>query len=97
MYCNHYITRSTSISVEVIQQLHSPQPAASSRQPSDFVCPSERIRHLSHVDRLIFCWWAFTGLVHFVIEGAFVVSPNFVSVPADKTNFLIEVCKCTCA
>ncbi|KAF7813795.1 putative 3-beta-hydroxysteroid-Delta(8),Delta(7)-isomerase [Senna tora] len=37
------------------------------------------------------CWWAFTGLTHFIVEGYFVFSPEFTK---DKTaNYLAEVWK----
>lgn len=28
-----------------------------------------RQRHLHTVDRIIFCWFALTGVIHFVVEG----------------------------
>ncbi|XP_027359182.1 probable 3-beta-hydroxysteroid-Delta(8),Delta(7)-isomerase [Abrus precatorius] len=43
------------------------------------------------VDRLLMCWWAFTGLTHMVLEGYFVFAPEFFK---DKTGFyLAEVWK----
>ncbi|GAA0139364.1 isomerase [Lithospermum erythrorhizon] len=38
---------------------------------------SGRCRNISKVDRLLMCWWVFTGLTHMVLEGYFVFSPNF--------------------
>ncbi|TVU22332.1 hypothetical protein EJB05_32018 [Eragrostis curvula] len=38
---------------------------------------SGRCRRLSKIDRLLMCWWAFTGLTHIIIEGTFVFSPDF--------------------
>ncbi|RZC43723.1 hypothetical protein C5167_036667 [Papaver somniferum] len=52
---------------------------------------SGRCAKLSKMERLIMCWWAFTGLTHMVLEGYFVFSPEFYK---DKTgNFLAEVWK----
>ncbi|KAM7269660.1 hypothetical protein ACFE04_025157 [Oxalis oulophora] len=46
---------------------------------------------LRKVDRLLMCWWAFTGLTHMVLEGYFVFSPEFYK---DKTScYLAEVWK----
>lgn len=36
-------------------------------------------RHLSFVDRLAFSWWAVTGSIHMVLEGAFAASPNLIN------------------
>ncbi|ESW24785.1 hypothetical protein PHAVU_004G160000 [Phaseolus vulgaris] len=45
----------------------------------------------SKVDRLLMCWWAFTGLTHMILEGYFVFSPEFFK---DKSGFyLAEVWK----
>ncbi|XP_010530713.1 PREDICTED: probable 3-beta-hydroxysteroid-Delta(8),Delta(7)-isomerase [Tarenaya hassleriana] len=45
----------------------------------------------SKLDRLLMCWWAFTGLTHMILEGYFVFSPEFFK---DKTSFyLAEVWK----
>ncbi|MED6176583.1 hypothetical protein PIB30_089625 [Stylosanthes scabra] len=42
-------------------------------------------------DRLLMCWWAFTGLTHIIVEGYFVFAPEFYK---DKTGFyLAEVWK----
>ncbi|KAM0892932.1 hypothetical protein ACQ4PT_025415 [Festuca glaucescens] len=38
-----------------------------------------RCSRLSKVDRLLMCWWAFTGLTHLVVEGSFVFTPDFFS------------------
>ncbi|XP_047062522.1 probable 3-beta-hydroxysteroid-Delta(8),Delta(7)-isomerase [Lolium rigidum] len=40
---------------------------------------SGRCSRLSKVDRLLMCWWAFTGLTHLVVEGSFVFTPDFFS------------------
>ncbi|KAG5228047.1 3-beta-hydroxysteroid-Delta(8),Delta(7)-isomerase [Salix suchowensis] len=46
---------------------------------------------LSKIDRLLMCWWAFTGLTHLILEGYFVFSPEFYK---DKTaHYLAEVWK----
>lgn len=52
---------------------------------------SGKFRHLFGVDRLLMCWWAFTGLTHLVLEGYFVFTPDFYK----KTTpiFLAEVWK----
>ncbi|KAI3937254.1 hypothetical protein MKX01_018743 [Papaver californicum] len=51
---------------------------------------SGRCAKLSKIERLIMCWWAFTGLTHIILEGYFVFSPEFYK---DKTGFyLAEVC-----
>eukprot|EP00897_Mesotaenium_endlicherianum_P007467 jgi/Mesen1/6749/ME000344S06032 len=50
-------------------------------------------RGLTTTDRAVMCWWAVTGFIHLILEGAYVVSPKFYQVPADKTNFLIETWK----
>ncbi|KAH9610841.1 hypothetical protein KSS87_005288 [Heliosperma pusillum] len=43
------------------------------------------------MERLLICWWVFTGLTHIIVEGYFVFSPEFFK---DKTgNFLAEVWK----
>ncbi|QCD92147.1 cholestenol delta-isomerase [Vigna unguiculata] len=45
----------------------------------------------SKVDRVLMCWWAFTGLTHMILEGYFVFSPEFFK---DKSGFyLAEVWK----
>ncbi|XP_050224939.1 probable 3-beta-hydroxysteroid-Delta(8),Delta(7)-isomerase [Mercurialis annua] len=52
---------------------------------------SARSRKLSNCDRLVMCWWAFTGVVHIILEGYFVFSPEFYK---DNTSFyLAEVWK----
>ncbi|KAJ4952196.1 hypothetical protein NE237_029028 [Protea cynaroides] len=46
---------------------------------------------ISKTDRLLMCWWAFTGLTHIVVEGYFVFSPEFFK---EKTpHYLAEVWK----
>ncbi|XP_022751966.1 probable 3-beta-hydroxysteroid-Delta(8),Delta(7)-isomerase [Durio zibethinus] len=52
---------------------------------------SGRWRNLSNLDRLLMCWWAFTGLTHMILEGYFAFSPEFYK---EKTGFyLAEVWK----
>uniref|UniRef100_A0A7N0V811 EXPERA domain-containing protein n=1 Tax=Kalanchoe fedtschenkoi TaxID=63787 RepID=A0A7N0V811_KALFE len=42
-------------------------------------------------DRVLMCWWAFTGLTHTILEGYYAFSPEFYK---DKTGFfLAEVWK----
>jgi hypothetical protein len=50
-----------------------------------------RCRGLSKTDRLLMCWWAFTGLTHIVIEGTFVFTPGFFR--KEKPNYFDELCK----
>ncbi|CAH9138694.1 unnamed protein product [Cuscuta epithymum] len=38
---------------------------------------SGRFPKLSKGDRLLMCWWSFTGLTHMFLEGYFVFSPDF--------------------
>uniref|UniRef100_A0ACD5ZSV3 Uncharacterized protein n=2 Tax=Avena sativa TaxID=4498 RepID=A0ACD5ZSV3_AVESA len=49
------------------------------------------IRRLSKLDRLLMCWWAFTGLTHLLIEGPFVFTPDFFS--KNSPNFFDELWK----
>ncbi|KAK4419732.1 putative 3-beta-hydroxysteroid-Delta(8),Delta(7)-isomerase [Sesamum alatum] len=52
---------------------------------------SGRFRKISKVDRLLMCWWIFTGLTHIILEGYFVFSPEFYK---KKTpHYLAEVWK----
>ncbi|XP_078447352.1 C-8,7 sterol isomerase [Wolffia australiana] len=52
---------------------------------------SGRYPKLSKTDRIIMCWWAFTGLTHFILEGYYTFSPRFYQ---EKTPFfLAEVWK----
>ncbi|KAL0547430.1 hypothetical protein IC582_017366 [Cucumis melo] len=52
---------------------------------------SGRLTKKTKIDRLLMCWWIFTGLTHMVLEGYFVFSPEFYK---DKTSFyLAEVWK----
>uniref|UniRef100_A0A453E094 EXPERA domain-containing protein n=2 Tax=Aegilops tauschii subsp. strangulata TaxID=200361 RepID=A0A453E094_AEGTS len=50
-----------------------------------------RCRRLSGTDRLLMCWWAFTGLTHILIEGPFVFTPDFFT--KTNPNFFDEVWK----
>ncbi|KAF8053647.1 hypothetical protein N665_1387s0005 [Sinapis alba] len=48
-------------------------------------------RKKTQLDKLLMCWWAFTGLTHLVLEGYFVFSPEFFK---DNTScYLAEVWK----
>ncbi|GMN53671.1 hypothetical protein TIFTF001_022807 [Ficus carica] len=52
---------------------------------------SGRSQKISRLDRLLMCWWVFTGLTHSILEGYFAFSPEFYK---DKTGFyLAEVWK----
>ncbi|XVF82996.1 hypothetical protein PTKIN_Ptkin16aG0097400 [Pterospermum kingtungense] len=52
---------------------------------------SGRFRNLSKIDRVLMCWWAFTGLTHMILEGYFAFSPEFYK---ENTGFyLAEVWK----
>ncbi|XP_038881035.1 probable 3-beta-hydroxysteroid-Delta(8),Delta(7)-isomerase [Benincasa hispida] len=52
---------------------------------------SGRLTKRAKIERLLMCWWIFTGLTHMVLEGYFVFSPEFYK---DKTSFyLAEVWK----
>ena len=48
-------------------------------------------RKKAKLDKLLMCWWTFTGLTHVILEGYFVFSPEFFK---DNTSaYLAEVCK----
>lgn len=52
---------------------------------------SARLRTITKIERLLMCWWAFTGLTHIILEGYFVFSPEFYK---DKSScYLAEVWK----
>ncbi|XP_022158411.1 probable 3-beta-hydroxysteroid-Delta(8),Delta(7)-isomerase [Momordica charantia] len=52
---------------------------------------SGRLPKKAKIERLLMCWWVFTGLTHMILEGYFVFSPEFYK---DKTSFyLAEVWK----
>ncbi|XP_039124454.1 probable 3-beta-hydroxysteroid-Delta(8),Delta(7)-isomerase [Dioscorea cayenensis subsp. rotundata] len=52
---------------------------------------SGRASKILLIDRLLMCWWAFTGLTHIILEGYFAFSPDFYK---EKTPFfLAEVWK----
>ncbi|KAK6925635.1 hypothetical protein RJ641_007354 [Dillenia turbinata] len=52
---------------------------------------SGRSPKITKVDRLLMCWWAFTGLTHLILDVYFVFSPEFYK---EKTGFyLAEVWK----
>ncbi|TKW12924.1 hypothetical protein SEVIR_5G067300v4 [Setaria viridis] len=46
---------------------------------------------LSRTDRLLMCWWAFTGLTHVVLEGAFLFTPDFFS--KEEPNYFDDLFK----
>lgn len=52
---------------------------------------SGRCSRISAIDRILMCWWAFTGLTHLVLEGYFVFSPNFYKL--NSPFYLAEVWK----
>ncbi|CAA0223890.1 unnamed protein product [Arabidopsis thaliana] len=48
-------------------------------------------RKKAKLDKLLMCWWTFTGLTHVILEGYFVFSPEFFK---DNTSaYLAEVWK----
>ncbi|KAG9447332.1 hypothetical protein H6P81_013460 [Aristolochia fimbriata] len=52
---------------------------------------SGRCAKISKIDRLLMCWFIFTGLTHIILEGYFAFSPEFYK---EKTpNYLAEVWK----
>ncbi|KAL5727813.1 cholestenol Delta-isomerase [Ranunculus cassubicifolius] len=52
---------------------------------------SGRVSKISKIERVLMCWWVFTGLTHMILEGYFVFAPQFYK---DKTSFfLAEVWK----
>jgi cholestenol Delta-isomerase len=57
----------------------------------DMYFPAGKCGRLAKTDRLLMCWWAFTGLTHIIIEGPFVFTPNFFK--KENPNFFDEVCK----
>ncbi|KAL3695692.1 hypothetical protein R1sor_009768 [Riccia sorocarpa] len=50
-----------------------------------------RFKTLRKVDRVLVCWWLFTGLIHFFLEGYFVFTPDFYKL--NPTNYFAEVWK----
>lgn len=52
---------------------------------------SGRVGKITKIDRVLMCWWAFTGLTHIILEGYFVFSPEFYKDNTD--NYLAEVWK----
>ncbi|CAI5471609.1 unnamed protein product, partial [Closterium sp. Yama58-4] len=48
-------------------------------------------RHMSALDRAIFCWWAVTGSIHVVLEGTFVAFPDLMS--STSNAFLLDAWK----
>ncbi|XP_020081297.1 probable 3-beta-hydroxysteroid-Delta(8),Delta(7)-isomerase [Ananas comosus] len=52
---------------------------------------SGRCSTITKTDRLLMCWWAFTGLTHIILEGYFAFTPEFYK---EKTpHYLAEVWK----
>ncbi|KAG6401314.1 hypothetical protein SASPL_138166 [Salvia splendens] len=52
---------------------------------------SGRIHKISKVDRILMCWWIFTGLTHIILEGYFAFTPDFYKV--NTPHYLAEVWK----
>lgn len=50
-----------------------------------------QVAKLRTVDRLLMCWFAFSGLTHIILEGYFVFTPDFFTFT--KPHLLAEVCK----
>ncbi|XP_022980063.1 probable 3-beta-hydroxysteroid-Delta(8),Delta(7)-isomerase [Cucurbita maxima] len=50
---------------------------------------SGRLPKKTKIERLLMCWWIFTGLTHIVLEGYFVFSPEFYK----DSSYLAEVWK----
>ncbi|CAM6090029.1 unnamed protein product [Calypogeia fissa] len=48
-------------------------------------------KYLTTLERLLVCWWLCTGLIHMVLEGYFVFTPDFYKL--GYSNFLAEVWK----
>lgn len=46
---------------------------------------------ISRTDRILMCWWAFTGLTHIILEGYFAFSPEFYK--KKSPLYFAEVCK----
>eukprot|EP00850_Spirogloea_muscicola_P019123 SM000184S03756 [mRNA] locus=s184:35514:38303:+ [translate_table: standard] len=59
-------------------------------RPSDRTKASALRPALGGGDRAAACWWAATGLIHGLIEGAYVLSPGFHR--SASRSFFIEVC-----
>jgi len=49
------------------------------------------VEKLRTIDRILMCWYAFSGLTHIVLEGYFVFTPDFFTFT--KPHLLAEVCK----
>ncbi|EFJ17679.1 sterol 8,7-isomerase [Selaginella moellendorffii] len=52
---------------------------------------SSKLQRLENVERCLMCWWAVTGLIHVVLEGYFVFTPDFYK--KKEIHYLAEVCK----
>lgn len=57
----------------------------------DNLLVSGRSPKISKTDRMLMCWWAFTGLTHIILEGYFAFSPEFYK--TKSPFYLAEVCK----
>ncbi|KAK9697981.1 hypothetical protein RND81_08G074500 [Saponaria officinalis] len=50
-----------------------------------------RFSRITRMERILICWWVFTGLTHMIVEGYFVFSPEFFK---NKTGcYLAEIWK----
>ncbi|XP_057815913.1 probable 3-beta-hydroxysteroid-Delta(8),Delta(7)-isomerase [Cryptomeria japonica] len=52
---------------------------------------SGRCSKITTINRVLMCWWAFTGLTHIILEGYFVFSPDFYKLKSPV--YLAEVWK----
>ncbi|KAJ7555254.1 hypothetical protein O6H91_05G028400 [Diphasiastrum complanatum] len=52
---------------------------------------SKKYSYLSRVERMLMCWWVFTGLTHMILEGYFVFTPDFYK--KSQPIYLAEVWK----
>ncbi|KAJ9548165.1 hypothetical protein OSB04_020708 [Centaurea solstitialis] len=50
-----------------------------------------RFPKISKLDKLLMCWWVFTGLTHMILEGYFVFTPEFYK--QKNPTYLAEVWK----
>ncbi|KAI3959463.1 hypothetical protein MKW98_019053 [Papaver atlanticum] len=72
-----------SIILSVYDSMESPS--------SSLLLSSGRGARLSNIERLIMCWWMFTGFTHIIREGYLAFSPEFYK---DKTGcFFVQVWK----
>lgn len=52
---------------------------------------TERFPKISKLDKLLMCWWVFSGLTRMILEGYFVFTPEFYK--QTSPTYLAEVCK----